>query len=61
MAFLFSNAVYCVTEHGRQEMNQRARAELEEILNSKEFRGQISQPGKFRYDIFDMPVFVVFR
>lgn len=45
MALLFSNAVYCATEHDRQGMNQRARAELEEILNTKEFKGQISRPS----------------
>ena len=45
IALLFSNVVYCVTEHDRRGMNQRARVELEEILNTKEFRGQISQPS----------------
>lgn len=45
MALLFSNVVYCTTEHDRQGMNQRARAELEEILSAKEFSGQISQPS----------------
>jgi len=44
IALLFSSAVYCATEHDRQGMNQHARAELEEILNTKEFKGQISQP-----------------
>ncbi len=41
---LFSDVAYCATENDRQAMSQRARAELEEILNTEEFKGSDPQP-----------------
>ena len=39
-----NNTIYCATEYDRQDMNLRARTELEEILSKKEFKGQNPQP-----------------
>ena len=40
----YNNSVHCATEYDRQDMNLRARTELEEILNREEFKGQNLQP-----------------
>lgn len=42
---LYSGAAYGTTEHERLDMNQRARAALEEILSAEEFKNQGSRPS----------------
>ena len=40
----YNGPAYGTAEHERQDMNQRARAALEEILSAEEFKDQDSQP-----------------
>ena len=42
---LYNGAAYGTTEHERLDMNQRARAALEEILSAEEFKNQGSRPS----------------